>query len=104
MKNKTLSKTTPNLVDPFVEIGGRRWEWKGELRAGQYVLFWPGEPVTRYGLPLKQAERLPENAASVILPVGEHTVRFGCRNASQMPVRARITLQPSERHEVASER
>ena len=92
------------LVDPFVEVGGKRWEWKGELRAGQYVFFWPGEPVTRYGLPLKQPERLPENAASVTLPVGEHTVRFGCRGSSQMPVRVRVTLQPPERHAVASER
>jgi hypothetical protein len=86
------------LVDPFVEVGGKRWEWKGELRAGQYVFFWPDEPVTRYGLPLKQPERLSENAASVTLPVGEHTVRFGCRNASPMPVRVRITLQPPEQH------
>ena len=92
------------LVDPYVEVGGSRLEWKGELHAGQYVFFWPDEPVTRYGLPLKQPERLPENAASVTLPVGEHTVRFGCREGAQMPVRVRITLQPPERHEVASQR
>jgi hypothetical protein len=88
------------LVDPFIEVGGRRWQWKGELRTGQYVFFWPGEPVTRYGLPLKQPERLPENAPSVTLPVGEHAVRFGCRNASPTPVRVRITLQPPERHAI----
>ncbi len=88
------------LVDPFVEVGGKRWEWKGELRTGQYVFFWPDEPVTRYGLPLKQPERLPENAAAVMLPVGEHTVRFGCRGASQVPVRVRVTLQPPERHPI----
>ena len=92
------------IVDPFVEVGDRRWKWKGELHAGQYVFFWPDEPVTRYGLPLKQPERLSENAPPVTLPVGEHTVRYGCRGSSQMPVRVRITLQPPERYAVAPER
>jgi hypothetical protein len=88
--------------DPFVEVDGNRWQWKGELHAGQYVLFWPDERVTRYGLPLKQPERLSERAASTILPVGEHEVQFGCRGAQQVPMRVRVTLQPSERHEVSS--
>jgi hypothetical protein len=88
------------IVDPFVEVGGKRWEWKGELRTGQYVFFWPDQPITRYGLPLRQPQRLPKNAASVMLPAGEHTVRFGCRNASPIPVRVRITLQPPERHAI----
>ena len=88
------------LVDPFVEIDGKRWEWKGELRAGQYAFFWPDEPVTRYGLPLKQPERLAANAAAVTLPAGEHTVRFGCSGTAQTPVRVRVTLQPPERHAI----
>ena len=92
------------LVDPFVEIGGKRWQWKGELRAGQYVLFWPDEPVTCYGLPLSRPERLSEKAAATILPVSEHTARFGCRGAMRLPVRVRVTLQPAERHDVAAQR
>jgi len=88
------------IVDPFVEIDGKRWEWKGELSAGQYVFFWPDEPVTRYGLPLKQPERLTANAAAVVLPAGEHTVRFGCQGTASAPVRARVTLQPPERHAI----
>ncbi len=88
------------LTDPYMEIGGQRWEWKGSLGAGQYVFFWPGEPVTRYGLPLKQPERLSQQAASVVLPPGEHPARFGCRGTLALPVRVRITLQPPERHEI----
>jgi hypothetical protein len=91
------------VVDPFVELDGHRWQWKGELRAGQSVLFWPDEPVTRYGLPLKRPERLSEKMASVILPVGDHVVRFGCRGVRQLPVRVRVTLQPAERHEIAAQ-
>jgi hypothetical protein len=89
------------VVDPFVEIDGHPWQWKGELRVGQSVLFWPDEPVARYGLPLKGPERLTEKATSLILPVGDHTVQFGCRGVRQLPVRVRVTLQPSERHEIA---
>jgi hypothetical protein len=56
------------------------------------------------GLPLKQPERMSEKAASVILPVGEHAARFGCRDATQLPVRVRITLQPPERHEMPGQK
>jgi len=92
------------LVDPFVEIDGDRWQWKGSLRPGQHIVFWPDEPTTRYGLPLEQPERFSEKAAAVILPVGEHAVRFGCRGELQHPARVRITLQPPERHEIAGQK
>lgn len=92
------------VIDPFVEIGGQRWQWKGELGAGQCVLFWPGEPVARYGLPLSRPERLSEQAAATILPVGRHVARFGCRGGLRLPVRVRVTLQPAERHEIAAQR
>ena len=92
------------VLDPFVEVDGHRWQWKGELHAGQYVLFWPDERVAHYGLPLKQPERLPERAASTVLSVGEHVLRFGCRGVLQVPVRVRVTLQPPERHEVAAQK
>jgi hypothetical protein len=89
------------VVDPFVEIDGRRWQWKGPLEANQYVYFWPDEPVTRYRAS-KEPELLAQKAASVVLPVGEHTVRFGCRGTLPAPVRVRVTLQPAERHEIAA--
>jgi hypothetical protein len=88
------------LTDPWVEISGQRWEFSGRLTAGQYVFFWPGEPITRYGLPLKQPEILRQQAASVVLPPGEYPVRLGCRGALALPARARVTLQPPERHAI----
>ena len=91
------------VLDPFVEVDGHRWQWKGELRPGQHAIFWPGEPVARYGISQKQPERSAEKAAAVILPVGEHAVRFGCRGGLPVPVRVRVTLQPPERHEVAGQ-
>ncbi len=94
------TRDAQTLADPFVEIDGRRWQWKGELAAGQYVFFWPGEAVTRYGLPLKQPERSSEEAAAVTLSAGEHSVRFGCRGAMRLPTRVRVTFQPAERHEI----
>ena len=88
------------LTDPFVVVGGKRWEWKGSLGAGQYVFIWPGEPIARYGLPLEAPERSSENAASMVLPPGEYPVQFGCRGALAQPTRVRVTLQPPERHEI----
>ncbi len=89
-----------SLVDPWVEINGQRWEYSGRVHAGQYVFFWPGEPIARYGLPLKQPEILREQAASVVFPPGEYAVRLGCKAALTLPVRARVTLQPPERHAI----
>jgi len=95
---RTLDAQT--LADPYVEIDGNRWEWKGLLAAGQYLFFWPDEPVTRYGLPLKQPEPSSEKAAAVVLSAGDHSARIGCRGTLALPVRVRITLEPPERHEI----
>ena len=84
------------LVNPFIELGGRRWSWDGKLSEGQFLLFWPGEPVARYGLPLKNPERAAA-APSFTLPPGEYSATFGSSNAFKVPVRVRITLQSPER-------
>ncbi|MGO8748786.1 MAG: hypothetical protein ACLQNE_22685 [Thermoguttaceae bacterium] len=90
------------LADPYVELAGKRWQWKGTLHPGQYVFFWSKEPVTRYGLPLERPEPSAGKAAPVVLAPGEYTPRFGCRGGASLPARVRITLQPPERHEVPS--
>jgi len=64
------------------------------------VFLWPDEPAVRYGLPLKEPERLAQNGPVVELAPGEYPARFGCRGAAALPVRARITLQAPERHPI----
>ena len=83
------------LVNPFVEIGGKRIALDVTLTAGQYVFQWPGEATRLYGPPLKDVSLLPESGGDLKdLQPGRHTVRFGA--AEQPPCRARITLQPAE--------
>ncbi|MHB8972519.1 MAG: CIA30 family protein [Pirellulaceae bacterium] len=94
------SLDTRELVDPYVEVAGTRCTWKGRLAEGQYVTFWPGEPVRRNGLPLEQPEIGPVVAAGPALPPGEYTARFGSAGDPAMPLRVRVTLQSSERHPV----
>jgi hypothetical protein len=89
-----------SLIDPYVQVGGQRWTWRGTLSPGQFVFFWPGEPVVRYGLPLREPERLGEAAPEGKLPTGTHVVRFGCRGPAGLPSRVRITFQLPERHAV----
>ncbi|MFH1267631.1 MAG: hypothetical protein ABIK89_18090 [Planctomycetota bacterium] len=91
---------TRAIVDPYVEVAGRRIGWKGSLSEGQYLVLWPEESATRYGLPLKQPEVSPEKPPLVVLPSGEHSATFGCSGGPNMPVRVRVTLQPPERYEV----
>ncbi|MFA6547055.1 MAG: hypothetical protein WCS99_21740, partial [Limisphaerales bacterium] len=90
----------PAIVDPHVELGGQRWTWQGTLNEGQYLFFWPGEPISRYGRPLEKPERLSAKAMDVTLPPGEYPVTFGCRDGLKVPVRIRVTLQPPERHDI----
>jgi hypothetical protein len=88
------------LQDPTVEIGDRRWLWQGPLHGGQYVFFWPGEPVRCYGLPRTSEAASPPSAESVVLPPGKYTARFRCRGTPALPVRVRVTRQTTERHAI----
>ncbi|HWH68256.1 MAG TPA: hypothetical protein VNT26_02685, partial [Candidatus Sulfotelmatobacter sp.] len=84
------------IVDPWVELGGQRWSWQGRLTAGQFLFFWPGEPVRRYGPQLKDPEQ-GAIAPAVTLSAGEYSATFGSREPLKGPVRVRITCQPRER-------
>ena len=88
------------IVDPYVELDAKRLSPKGSLTDGQYLILWPGEPVRRYGLPLEQPEMSAEKSASVALPAGRYTAKFGYSGTLGMPVRVRVTFQPPERYEV----
>jgi hypothetical protein len=88
------------VTDPWVEVGGHRFEWKGRLAAGQFLVFWPEGTVGRYGPPLKEPELTPAAFAPMSLPGGEHPVRYGLRGEGGLPLRVRVMHQPPERYEV----
>lgn len=88
------------IVDPWVEVAGKRFAWKGSLTEGQYLFFWPGEPVRVFGRPLKEAQLSADAWENVSVPAGQYTAKFGCAGEPMMPVRVRVTLQPPERHRV----
>ncbi|WP_165231054.1 hypothetical protein [Aquisphaera insulae] len=88
------------LTDPWVEIGGRRLTWRGEVEAGQYLAMTPGEPITRYGLPLAGPERSAAITPDFFVPAGEYTVRVGSQDGARQPVRVGVVYTTSERHEV----
>ncbi|MGC8638800.1 MAG: hypothetical protein ACP5XB_02845, partial [Isosphaeraceae bacterium] len=89
-----------NLDDPWVEVGGRRFEWRGSVQPGQYLVFSAAGPATLYGPPLKEPKTLSGKAAQTPLPVGQWPVRFGCGDSTRPAVRARIELEPPEVHEI----
>jgi hypothetical protein len=95
---KTLDQ--PAVIDPWIEIAGRRIAWKGSLLAGQYLVLRPGERPTRHGPPLLEPEVSAEPGELPSLAAGEYSARFGCRGLPQRPVRVRIELQPPERYEI----
>jgi len=39
-------------------------------------------------------------APDIVLPPGEHKVRVECKGGFAVPLQVRVTLQPTERHEV----
>ena len=63
------------IVDPVIEAGGCRWAWQGKLTEGQFLFFWPGEPVSRYGPALKTPER-GGNAPDYVLSAGEYSAKL----------------------------
>jgi len=90
----------PRVVDPWVEVGGKRLAWQGSLAAGQYLVLWPGEPAARYGPPLSAPDKSGPTVPNLELLPGEHTVRFGVGGSATLPLRVRLTLQPPERYPV----
>ena len=65
------------------------------MAQGQFLFFWPGEPVTRYS-----PEQNPDRAAiapTITLGPGEYSATFVSREPLKAPVRVRITLQSPER-------
>jgi hypothetical protein len=87
------------IVDPWVELDGHRWTWQGKLTEGQFLFFWPGERITRYGPALKTPETTTA-APAFSLATGEYSVVFGSGGPLSGPVRVRLTLELPERLEL----
>jgi hypothetical protein len=83
------------ILDPSIEIAGHRLRWEGKLTPGQFLFFWPGEPITRYS-PGHDPDRAAL-APTITLPPGEHAATFSSREPLTAPARVRITLQLPER-------
>lgn len=85
------------LVDPWVEVAGQRWTWQGRLSAGEFVFFWPGEPIRHYkpGQEPEVAGQAPE----LSLPPGEYPVAFGSSGHLSTPVRVRFIMELPQRLE-----
>ncbi len=94
------SLDTRAVIDPWVEVAGRRWTWQGRLEEGQYLFVWPDEPIRRYGPTLREPEISSQTAQDVVLQAGKHQATLGCTGELLLPLSARITLQPSERQVV----
>ncbi|MCL2745138.1 MAG: hypothetical protein FWE67_14940, partial [Planctomycetaceae bacterium] len=82
------------LVNPFVEINGKRIALKTTLTSGQYVFQWQGEPSRLYA-PQKEVSLIAEGEGELkeLSPV-KYKVRFGADEL--LPCRVRLTFQPAE--------
>jgi hypothetical protein len=89
-----------DLNDPWVEVGGRRFEWRGSVRPGQYLTLAASGPITLYGPPLKEPQTQSGKTNQTPLPIGQYKARFGCRDSTRADVRVRVELQPPEVHEI----
>ncbi len=94
------SRGVAGLDDPWVEVGGRRFTWRGTLQANQYLVFWPEGTVTRYGPPLTEPATTPARSEPVSLLAGAYQVQSGARRSAGVSWRWRIMYQPPERFEV----
>ena len=87
------------INDPWVEIEGCRFAWKGKLGETQYLTFWPGEAALRHAPGLESPETGPTVRTTSIEP-GEYQLKVGAATGIALPLRVRFTIQPPERHEV----
>jgi hypothetical protein len=87
------------LANPCIEIGGQRFACGRTLQQGQYALLYPEETWRYYGPDFVEPEK-GEAAPALELPQGEHNARITWTGSFVSPIRARVVLQPQERHEI----
>jgi hypothetical protein len=87
------------LTDPWVEVDGRRFNWPGALREGEYLEFWPGEAAQRHA-PGLAAPQAGQNVQATTIEAGHHNVSVGVAGTLAIPLRVRITVQPPERYDI----
>lgn len=90
----------PTITDPYVQIGSKRIEWKGELKQGEYVIIWPEEEILHYQKDQTQAVITSSIAPSFSLSKGKQAVHFGVQGELETAIRVRITQQPVEKHKI----
>ena len=90
------------ITDPYVQIGSKRLEWKGELKQGEYVFIWPEEAILHYQQDRTQPVITSDIAPLLSLPKGKQTVRFGSEGRLETALRVRITQQPAEKHKIST--
>jgi len=90
------------IVNPWIELGGKRFLWKTVLEEGQYLVYEEGEGSRRYGPGGGPPEEVPLEGppGPILLPPGTHPATFGCAAPLTTGLRARITLQLPGRHEI----
>ncbi len=93
---RSLDRRT--LVSPGIQVAGKRIGFAGTLVEGQYATLWPGETVQLNGPSSGRPAQPACQADELLLPAGEHAVRFSCQAPLIMGCRVRLTLQPSERY------
>jgi len=84
------------LKAPWIDIAGERFEWEGDLQAGQYLMMEAGDNVAIYGVPLKEPRKLDIITPKLALKSGSYDAKFGCAEGSALPFRVRINLLPPE--------
>jgi hypothetical protein len=86
------------LIDPWIEVDGRRFAWRGALGEGQYLEFWPGEVARRHAPGPAEPKKGPMVQVTTLEP-GDHELKVGAAGAAALPLRVRITVQPPERYD-----
>ncbi|MDO4574199.1 MAG: hypothetical protein Q4D98_03180 [Planctomycetia bacterium] len=85
-------KTDKTVVNPQLEIDGKRIALPMTLENGQYGFALPTEPLTQYGLPLAEPKKFAETTPEIRLAPGRHTVKFTCESGADVAVRVRTPL------------
>ncbi len=88
-----------SIADPWMNVGGNHFLWKGSLEEGQYLVYWDDAGAKLYGPGLGDGRRVDlECAPPADLSAGRRAVAFGCAGQPAMSLRARVTLRLPETH------
>ena len=97
---KDSATTSPQILNPQLEVAGQQLPYRGHIQPGQYLFAWPGEAPALFGPEADKKTTTGAAMPTITLPPGDYVCRFSAdlQDPGPVSVRARTVQLTPEHH------